>query len=46
VLNDNLDKAISTKTGKTAQIDESLAPFSTKISNQQLLKRLKKELGK
>ena len=44
-LNFNLDRAASTKSRKIAQIDGALTPFTAKISNQQLLKRLEKELA-
>ena len=39
------DRAIATRISRVTQIDEALAPFTAKITNQQLLKRLEKELA-
>lgn len=39
------DKAIATKIDRIKQIDKDLAPFTAKITNQQLLQRLEKYLA-
>lgn len=44
-LNVSLERAITTKTQNIAQVDTALLPYTAKISNQQLLKRLAKEVS-
>lgn len=44
-LNIGFIKAIGTKTEKLAQVNEAMLPYLSKISNQQLLKRLEKEVS-
>jgi len=41
----SLEQAINTKTQNIARVDAALLPYTAKISNQQLLKRLAKEVA-